>query len=134
MRALFFDPGRSPEIVELESFEDKLGGEIETLWPFGDLDVCVVALCEREDLEPNRILFGRTIRGPFFVSGFTDEYEDLNESDAEKVEGLFVLAEEEYREEPADPFEEDAQEEKTCGHIQIVDEETFFRMLKEESR
>ena len=120
--------------MELESFEDKLGGEIETLWPFGDLDVCVVALCEREDLEPNRILFGRTIRGPFFVSGFTDEYEDLNESDAEKVEGLFVLAEEEYREEPADPFEEDAQEEKTCGHIQIVDEETFFRMLKEESR
>ena len=120
--------------MELESFADKLGGEIETLWPFGDLDICVVALCEREDLEPNRILFGRTIRGHFFVSGFTDEYEDLNESDAEKVEGLFVLAEEECREEPADPFEEDAQEEKTCGHIQIVDEETFFRMLKEESR
>ena len=44
------------------------------------------------------------------------------------------MTEEEYREEPADPFEEDAQEEKTCGHIQIVDEETFFRMLKEESR
>lgn len=120
--------------MELESFEDKLGGEIETLWPFGDLDVCVVALCEREDLEPNRVLFGRTIRGPFFVAGFTDEYEDLSESDAEKVEGFFVLAEEERGKEPADPFEEDAQEEKSFSHIQIVDEETFYRMLKEESR
>ena len=134
MKALFFDPGRSPEIVELESFEDKLGGETEALWPFGDLDVCVVALFEREDLEPNRVLFGRTIRGPFFVAGFTDEYEDLSESDAEKVEGFFVLAEEERGKEPTDPFEEDAQEEKSFSHIQIVDEETFYRMLKEESR
>lgn len=132
MKALYFEPGQSPEIVEAGSFEEQLGGAVETLWPFQDLDVCLILLCDREDLEPNRVLFERILRGPFFMAGFREDYEDLPESDAEKVEGFFTLAEEECGKEPADPFEEDVQEEEACGHVQIVDEETFYRNIMEE--
>ena len=123
MKALLFEPGKAPEIVEAESFEDLLGGEIETLWPFEDLDVCLVLLNDREELEVNRVLFGRTIRGPFFVAGFTDDYEDISEQGAEIVEPFFSYAEGEDMDDPC---------EEVFGHIRIVDEETFYRELKEE--
>ena len=133
MKALGFYPGKGPEIVEVGSFEEQLGGAIETLWPFKDLDVCLVVLCDREEMESNRILYGRTIRGPFFVARCNEDFLDIREEDIAAVEGLFSFAEPDtWARNPPDPFEEDVQEEEAIGHIQIVDEETFYRKIKEE--
>lgn len=134
MQALYYEPGRAPEMIDAGSFEEKLGGETEVLWPFKELDVCLVMLCDRERQEPNRVLFGRTICGPFFIAGYKDDFNDLSESDAAAVEGFFYFAEERYRKRSFDPLEEDASEEEYSGHIRIVDEETFYRMIKEDIR
>ena len=132
MRALLFETGKPPEIVEAEDLADLLGGGIEILWPFEDLDLCLVLLCDREEMEPNRVLYERILRGPFCVARYQDDFEDISEEDAQSVEGLFSYAEEWGWDEPPDPFLEDAQEEEAYGTIQIVDEETFYQNLMEE--
>lgn len=133
MQALLFETGKPPEIVEAEDLADLLGGEIEILWPFEDMDLCLVLLFDREEMEPNRALYERTIRGPFCVARYQDDFEDISEGDAEAVEGFFSYAEEEPSADLPDPFLEDAQEEEAYGTIQIVDEETFYQNLMEEA-
>ena len=128
MKALYYAPGKAPELFDVSDPEEFLGGEIETFWPFDDLEVCFIILCDQE--EPNRELPGRIICGPFLVAG--DDFTDISDEDAAAVEASLTWAEQVWEPTETDPFEEDAQEEESFGTIQIVDEETFYQSLKGE--
>ena len=133
MKGMFFEPGCAPEIIDTEDFEEELGGAVEQLWPMREPGICFVALYDRDEMQPNRVVNDMTIRGPFLVVGCHDDFDDLTDEEMEMVEALADWAEEEYDlEEEPDPFEEDAQEEEEYGGVRIVDEDTFYRSLMKE--
>lgn len=130
MKALYFKPYEAVETVDVDDFDEILGGPVDTFWPFENSDICLVALADREDLAPNRTFdeFG-TIRGPFLVVGYHDDFDDLTDEEVAKVESDAEFAEEEYETDDYDPFEEDAQEEEDYCGVRIVDEDEFYEEI-----
>ena len=130
MKALFFEPGEPAEIMEVDDFEETLGGPVDYFWPFEDEMICAVVLADREGLQPNRVFEEcGVLRGPILMVGYHDEMDDLTEEDIDFIESNAAWAEEEYGTEEFDPFEEDVQDEEDYGGVRIVGEDEFYASL-----
>ncbi len=128
MKALYMEPYKAAEIIEVDDMEETLGGAVEHLWPFEDAEeICMVVLADREDLSPNRTFEEcGTVRGPILFVGSHDDFDDLTDDEIAFVERRTSFAEEEYDSDDYDPFEEDAQEEEDFCGTRIVDEDEFY--------
>lgn len=83
MRIVYFEPGKDPEIRDVENAlkasQKLVGGYIEAVYPFCSDDI--VLICNEDaivmDLKPNRHIdtgrFSGTILGPFFLVGSDEE-------------------------------------------------------------
>lgn len=83
MRIVYFEPGKAPEIRDIENTLEEsqklVGGYIETVYPFYSKHIVLV--CNEEarimELKPNRHIdvgqFSVKILGPFFLVGIDEE-------------------------------------------------------------
>jgi|LSQX01.2.fsa_nt_gb hypothetical protein len=128
MKALYMEPYKAAEIIEVDDMEETLGGAVEHLWPFEDAEeICMVVLADREDMPPNRTFEEcGMVRGPILFVGSHDDFDDLTDDEIAFVERRTSFAEEEYDSDDYDPFEEDAQEEEDFCGTRIVDEDEFY--------
>lgn len=133
MKALLMMTGEAADVIEVEDIEETLGGEVEHLWPFEDQQICMAVLIDREDMEPNRCFEEcGTVRGPILFVGAHDDLDDLTEEEISFIEAGASFAEEEYRDEDYDPYEEDAQDEEDFCGTHIVDEDEFYDSITRE--
>lgn len=131
MKALLMKPYEAAELVDTEDIEETLGGEVEYLWPFEEQEICMAVLADREDLVPNRDFEScGTIRGPILIVGCHDDFDDLTEEKAMRIEMRATFSEEEYDlDETIDPYDDDAQEEEDYCGTRIVDEDEFYESI-----
>ena len=103
MRILVVEPGKAPEIREIDgtlrTMQDIVGGTIQPIYPFDDL---VALVCHDEGkllhLSANRALRDKCgevydiICGTFFLCGAppdSDHFDSLSEEQLEKFQNLF---------------------------------------------
>lgn len=131
MKALLMKPYEAAELIDTEDIEETLGGEVEYLWPFEEQEICMAVLADREELVPNRDFAAcGTIRGPILIVGCHDDFDDLTEEEAMRIEMQAAFSEEEYDLEDAiDPYDDDAQEEEDYCGTRIVDEDEFYESI-----
>ena len=133
MKALLMMPGMGANVIDVEDIEETLGCEVEYLWPFEEQSICMAVCIDREDMEPNRCFDAcGTVRGPILFVGYHDDLDDLTEEEISFVEGQASFAEEEYRDDDYDPYEEDAQEEEDYCGVHIVGEDEFYESIEKE--
>jgi len=133
MKALLMMTGEAADVIEVEDIEETLGGEVEHLWPFEDQQICMAVLIDREDMEPNRCFEEcGMVRGPILFVGAHDDLDDLTEEEISFIEARASFAEEEYRDDDYDPYEEDAQDEEDFCGTHIVDEDEFYDSITRE--